>query len=664
MKHSFFLQTRGLLFFISILLFSSCTSQAMGIKERSYSVNDFYTGLKTDSAEEKVRLFENALSNTNIFIRQAASEQLAVLMLRDSEISAGTAELVRSEAGGWWAAAFDVVDNLPDREKTLPFLLSFEQNTYSFFDEPRHYVLRELNKRDVIFNGSETAVIDGHYAVSRLQYNDALAAFRGLEADGAWPGQMPRLFFEFPNLINDLGRAFQYTASGAEGLNLFLQWESNLPDTASYELNDIRYRLLFFAARIARRAGSAQTAALFERALSLAPDNTQLDACIWYLLDISLSGQINVIMERMEKFLPLAVNGSTHNDIMERYLHRLAAAQDWSRVIRTFDLIKDIDGLFLKAGFAWVIARAIQENYLSAEQSRLAANAAALPARADASAFMRIAYNASGTLQMPGVYYRALSAAYLNLPFMEFDEAAAENHEQTPALEFLLGFFSNDAPELSVPYIRSMEGTLTPDELRAAAQALDEKEMYTQSIRLIQLYINREDYVKKRRDLEIMYPRPFLELVETHGRNFNIAPSLLFGLMRQESVFQSAVVSRAGAVGLMQLMQPTAQDMASRIRRAGGPDFFSANGTIDSANPAVNVYIGAYYYNYLRNLFGSNDQLSLMAYNGGLARVRRWRSASSLPVDLLVETITVYETRDYGKRIPANAKVYEELYYR
>ena len=649
---------------VFIFLFScSCTSQARSVQEQTNNSGNFYSGLLADLTDDKVRIFENALLNPNVFIRQAASEQLAVLRNNDTELTSRTAELVRNEAGGWWAAAYDALDDLQDRGKILSFLFSFEQNTYSRYDEPRKYVLNELEKIDFQFSETEAAAIDGHYYVSRLRYNDALAAFRDLRTDDEWPDEMPRIFFDYPNLINDLGRAYQYTSSGREGLALLLQWESALADNASSESGDLRYRLLFFAARVARRIGqNAQALALFEDAMSYTPDSSQKDACIWYILDMSMSGAFNIIAERLEKFLPSAVNGNTYNDVMERYLHRLASSRDWSGIINAYNLIKDINGLSLKAGYAWVIARAMEENYLTSDQRRLASSAADIT-NAGVSDFMRIAYNAGDTLNMPALYYRMQSASYLGLPLVEFSESPPDS-ESSDALEFILGFFSNDAAALSVPYFRSIEGSLTPGELRAIASALDEKDMYLQSMRLILLYINNPDYIKTRRDLEIMYPRPFLELIETHGKNFNIAPSLIFGLVRQESAFQRAIVSSAGAVGLMQLMPATAREMADRIRRAGGPNFTGADGRIDSTNPEINVYIGCYYYNYLLNLFGHNDQLSLMAYNGGLGRVRTWRSASSLPVDLLVETVTILETRDYGRRIPALAKIYEDLYYR
>ena len=632
-----------------IIFFSSCpATQAQ--EEESHNV--FYISLMTDSIDEKIRLLEKSLSSANVYIRQAASDQLVSLMLQETKLSAEIEEIIRAQASGWRADALYVTQNL-NRENALSFLLGFEQNAA----DAGQYILNECEKKRLIFSESELIAIEGHYAVSALRYQDALNSFRAFRADENWPSHIPEIFISYPGLINDLGRAFQYTSSGNEGLNLFLQWEGNLPYGVS---DDLRYRLIYWAARVARRMGQNDRAvSLFEQAHVFAPDSAQKDACIWYILDSSMSGPVNNIMERMERLIPLIYSGSAVNDIMERYLHRLVSMRNWRNIIRTYDLIKNIDGLNLKAGFAWVIARAFEEGYLSAEDRQLAAGA-----QADASVFMRIAYNEGDVMLVPAVYYRMLSADSLNLPFMEFSDDIPETEDFCAAAQFLLGFFENGAADYSIPYIRSLEGTLTPDELRAVACELEKAEMYIHSMRLISLYINNEGYVKNRRDLELMYPRPFLNLIETNAEFFNIAPSLLYGLIRQESAFQISVGSSAGAVGLMQLMQATARDMADRIRRAGGPNFFSANGSVDSSNPEINVYIGSYYYNYLLNLFNNNEQLSLMAYNGGLGRVRQWRNASNLPVDLLVESVTIYETRDYGRRIPALARIYEELYYR
>jgi len=674
-----------------LLLFSSCAS--------SEKVHDelFYHGLLiSDNTHEKTKLFEKSLGSPNEFVRQASADELAVLISRGVVVSAEVKEKIKTESSALWSAAFEIAGDeiagyeiagyeiagdqpgmdkdknksdknktsksknetaktKPDKNKALNFLLSFEPNPVSSFDEPRSFVLRELQRQGIVFNEIETAVIEGRFSAMHSRYNDALNHFKRFQYEDKWIDKVPEIFVQYPNLINDLGRTFQYTQSGSEGLDLFVQWEKNLKNVS--ESDDLRYRLSFYAGRIARRIGAkaeTQASALFEQALLLAPDYEQQDACIWYILDISMTGQINSIAEKIDRLVPLWHNGGYFNGIMERYLHRLVSSREWRRVVRTFNLIKDIDSSSVKSGYAWVIARAIQEGYLPVEA-------------ADVSAYMQVAYNAGDTFLMPALYYRMQSAAFLNLPFLNFNDeetcGCSGEEPSSDALLFLLGFFKNGAAQFSDRYIRALENKLNAHELRVLAQALDDAGLHPQSMRVVSLYINKENHCRHRCDLELMYPRPYLELIEKNAKMFNIAPSLLYGLIRTESAFQSAVVSRAGAVGLAQLMPGTARDQAERIRREGGPDFFGDENKVDSTDPDVNVYIGSYYYNYLFGRFNDN-QLALMSYNGGQNRVRRWRNASNLPADLFVETVAIYETRDYGRRVPAIGKVYEELYYR
>jgi soluble lytic murein transglycosylase len=143
--------------------------------------------------------------------------------------------------------------------------------------------------------------------------------------------------------------------------------------------------------------------------------------------------------------------------------------------------------------------------------------------------------------------------------------------------------------------------------------------------------------------------------------------ALLYGLIRTESAFQADIVSRAGAVGLTQLMPATAGEMADRIKRQGGPDYTENDGP-DLRDPEVNVHIGAAYLSYLNNRMES-PLLALLSYNGGMNRVRRWRNAenrspgTALPEDLFLETVEYSETREYGRKVLSAAAVYGYLYY-
>jgi soluble lytic murein transglycosylase len=112
-------------------------------------------------------------------------------------------------------------------------------------------------------------------------------------------------------------------------------------------------------------------------------------------------------------------------------------------------------------------------------------------------------------------------------------------------------------------------------------------------------------------------------------------------------------------------MAPTAEDMAGRIARRGGPDY--RNPEMNLKDPELNVHIGSFYLRYLIEQMGS-PMLALLAYNGGMGRVRRWlatdrQQAGGLPQDLFLETIEFNETREYGRQVLSAASVYGYLYY-
>jgi len=155
--------------------------------------------------------------------------------------------------------------------------------------------------------------------------------------------------------------------------------------------------------------------------------------------------------------------------------------------------------------------------------------------------------------------------------------------------------------------------------------------------------------------------------MESYTQLTDLAPELFFAIVRTESFFMPEVASHAGAIGLSQLMPATALDMASRIARTTGPDYrspeYSTGDGIDLRNPETNIHIGSFYMNYLLQTMDS-PMLALLAYNGGMGRVRRWRSAEpNFPDDLFLETIEFPETREYGRRILQAAAIYGYLYY-
>jgi len=154
--------------------------------------------------------------------------------------------------------------------------------------------------------------------------------------------------------------------------------------------------------------------------------------------------------------------------------------------------------------------------------------------------------------------------------------------------------------------------------------------------------------------LAMVYPDAFAAEVSREAARHGVAPDLVFGLIRQESVFDPAIVSPAGAVGLMQLMPATAEAVTRQLGEPYVKDSLYS--------PAANVRYGVYYLRELLDRFGGSAVLALAGYNGGPDNSRNWYERNkALGFDLFVESISFTETRGYVKRVLANYWTYSRL---
>ncbi|MHC8509547.1 MAG: lytic transglycosylase domain-containing protein [Rhodospirillales bacterium] len=139
-----------------------------------------------------------------------------------------------------------------------------------------------------------------------------------------------------------------------------------------------------------------------------------------------------------------------------------------------------------------------------------------------------------------------------------------------------------------------------------------------------------------------------------------IEPALALAVIRQESAFQTAAVSSAGARGLMQLMPNTARITAKRVN-------VSYNKPRLTTDPDYNMRLGQVYLEGLINRFEGSYVLALAAYNAGPNRAKAWIKAYGDPrrtgVDSVdwVERIPFSETRNYVQRVMENLQVYRAL---
>ena len=137
--------------------------------------------------------------------------------------------------------------------------------------------------------------------------------------------------------------------------------------------------------------------------------------------------------------------------------------------------------------------------------------------------------------------------------------------------------------------------------------------------------------------------------------------TIIHAIARQESQFDRAAVSHAGARGLMQLMPGPAREQATKIG-------LSYNAPALTEDTAYNIQLGSAYFQRMLNYYGGSFPLAVAAYNAGPGNVNKWLKANGDPrlpgSDWVrwIEEIPIFETRNYVQRVLENAVVYDTLH--
>ncbi len=151
------------------------------------------------------------------------------------------------------------------------------------------------------------------------------------------------------------------------------------------------------------------------------------------------------------------------------------------------------------------------------------------------------------------------------------------------------------------------------------------------------------------------FPAPYRTVSLEATDTLDLEADILQGIMREESYFDRLVVSRAGAMGVIQLMPGTAHDVARwyELPYLEVEEFF---------DPSISIPYGALYIDRQHSRFNGEIPLFLAAYNAGPGNASRWIDMHGWnPADpeLYIEQITYRETRMYVKKVQRSAWIYE-----
>jgi soluble lytic murein transglycosylase len=287
-------------------------------------------------------------------------------------------------------------------------------------------------------------------------------------------------------------------------------------------------------------------------------------------------------------------------------------------------------------------------------------------------------------------YYKTLNDAYVNTYYAMLGRQRAEaigkigKIDAVPPTSVLAVVRQADDPELTddLPendphlikarllgnaalneYIRpEIQMSATSDEWGALAEAqiyqsFDETTRALQAMKRSKIpFLNLPYDEVPRAYWELLFPRPYWNALRDDAHANGLDPYLVAALIRQESEFNPGAVSRANAIGLMQLLPSTGKSLAKRA----GYRHFHRN---DLLNPEVNLRLGTIDLRRSIDHYDGQLEYALAAYNAGDSPVRQWiDSGDYKDIAEWVESIPYSETRNYVESILRNREMYRAVY--
>lgn len=150
-----------------------------------------------------------------------------------------------------------------------------------------------------------------------------------------------------------------------------------------------------------------------------------------------------------------------------------------------------------------------------------------------------------------------------------------------------------------------------------------------------------------------LFPFPYQTQIRQNSQQEGINPLLVISVMRKESSFNPTVDSTVGAIGLMQIVPPTAQWVAGQTQM---PNY-------SLTDPEDNIKIGTWYLRYNHRRYDDNSLLAVASYNAGTGNVNAWLNRYGIEdQERFIEQIPFNETKDYVEGVFGNYWNYLRLY--
>ena len=466
-------------------------------------------------------------------------------------------------------------------------------------------------------------------------------------------------------VLSDIGKSVLY------GTNDFFASARKFDKMAEKFTPEKAYFAHFYAARLYDKAGRypAQTVSRFRSALEDTQDPLQFDNCLWYLLNFLLRSSTDEIISTLTKYGSQIHNAEYFDDFFESLSILLLSSHRWQDFFKVWKETNSNFSDYTDGKYAYISGRLIEEGLATGEEG--------LKTRQAVEAFTRVLNGKSS------LYYKILALERLNVTdtaliesYLFKKNAPKDTVIDNGAGKLLKGYAAFGFPDrIYTEWISNRKNISAYDSielsefLQKCAESKKDSSYNVQSLRIASRTFEGLEGAVPQELLKLNFPRFYKDEIEDACREFGLPEYLVYAMIRSESFFDPNIMSKAGATGLTQLMEATAEDEAKKLK---------INENFDIFDPLTNIRMGTHY---LSSLIGrtddNNELLALYAYNAGLTNVRNWgkrfrsdwattgkpaRKPVGISMDLFLESLPFAETREYGRKVISAAAMYAYLY--
>lgn len=134
----------------------------------------------------------------------------------------------------------------------------------------------------------------------------------------------------------------------------------------------------------------------------------------------------------------------------------------------------------------------------------------------------------------------------------------------------------------------------------------------------------------------------YYDTVRKYSQQYGIDPLFVLALIYAESGFIPHAKSKKGALGLMQILPSTFEELSKELNIKPQKELLK--------NPHINIHLGVYYLSKLKKeKFIETDVKLLCAYNAGITKTLSWKKKSD--GRLTIKDIPYPETRSYVRKV-------------